>query len=268
MEKVDYRTPDLSIVIPSLQSGAYIEKCLKSIIDQKNFSTEIIIIDGGSTDRTKEILKQYSDYISYWVSEPDRGQSHALNKGISIATGTYVGWMNADDVYLDGAFAGLARALREHPGFDIYYANKKVVDSSGDIKRRVRYVRPVQPYIKFYSAYRGITFCNQAAFFRHDIFKKVGMLDEDFHFGMDVDFFYRCIDANLQFYYCNEFWGAWRDHDAAKTGTSGETHPRRMHEKDTFAEKHGLYRGALWPLMSLLAGAWRQVLLSIGQAQG
>ena len=107
-----------SIVIPSYNQGEFLERTLLSVINQ-GVETEIIVIDGGSTDNSVEIIKKYEDKIAYWVSERDRGQSHALNKGFAKATGDIFGWQNSDDIYMPGAFKKVLEVFEKFP--DIHH---------------------------------------------------------------------------------------------------------------------------------------------------
>jgi glycosyltransferase involved in cell wall biosynthesis len=123
----------LSVITPSYNTADFIEDALLSVSRQKGVPVEHIVIDGASTDNSLEIVKRYPK--AQWISEPDRGQSDAINKGFLRATGDLVGWLNADDYYLPGGLAAIARAAQEHPEADVIHGDCVFVDSAGKIVR-------------------------------------------------------------------------------------------------------------------------------------
>jgi len=105
--------PKVSIVMPSFNQVEFIERSILSVLSQTYPNVELIVIDGGSTDGSVEIIRQYKDRISFWISEPDRGQAHAINKGLAIAKGEWVGWQNSDDVYAENAINELIKCAKK-----------------------------------------------------------------------------------------------------------------------------------------------------------
>lgn len=209
------RLPKFSIVIPSFNQGKFIEETILSVLDQDYPEKELIVVDGGSTDETLDVIRKYEDRIAFWVSEKDRGQAHAVNKGFAAATGDVFGWQNSDDVYLPGAFRKAAEELAIRPEGEIFYGHIRYMDEAGRIMDENRAV----PVRLFNLLYDGSLVRNQAAFFRRSVWERTGGLDEDFRFCMDREFFLRSAHLGVAFRLVREFLGAFRVHPDAKTGT-------------------------------------------------
>jgi glycosyltransferase involved in cell wall biosynthesis len=173
--------PRLSIVTPSYSQGRFIEETIRSILLQGYPNLEYIIIDGGSTDNTVEIIRKYEPWLAYWVSEPDRGQSDAINKGLARASGEIAAWLNCDDIYLPRASLTVAKCLAEHPHAALLYGGALFVNDTGNRVQlgRVREFDPNRPC--------ETTISQPAAFFRRLAFWEVGGLDIDLHYRMDLD---------------------------------------------------------------------------------
>ena len=125
--------PKISIITPSFNQGQFIEETIRSVLLQGYSNLEYIIIDGGSTDDTLEIIEKYSDFITYWISEPDEGQSHAINKGLAKATGEVFNWLNSDDYYLPNALLSLGQYFADHKDTNIFCGQLKSENSSKKI---------------------------------------------------------------------------------------------------------------------------------------
>src|SRR5882672_3579012 len=125
--------PTISIVTPSYNQGSYLEKTILSVLDQEYPNIEYIVIDGGSTDNSVDIIKKYEKHLKYWVSEQDRGQSNAINKGFSHATGDLLAWLNSDDYYMPGALWTLATMAMANPEASAFVGTGRVVDETGNI---------------------------------------------------------------------------------------------------------------------------------------
>jgi glycosyltransferase involved in cell wall biosynthesis len=202
-----------SIVTPSFQQAAFIERTIQSVIGQNWPLTEHIVIDGGSTDGTQAILERHGSRIAYWESMPDRGQSHAVNKGVARATGDIVGWINSDDVYLPGAFSAVAEVFDSRPELDACYGGMICIDAND---RVIDAYWPPRPDVRITVAI-GLNVYGQALFVRRGTWEKLGGIDESFHMAMDYDFITRllleCRVARIE-----RYLGALRMHAATKTG--------------------------------------------------
>ena len=125
--------PKISIITPSFNQAHFLERTMLSVLSQNYPNLEYIIIDGGSTDGSVEIIKKYEDRLAHWVSEKDRGQSHALNKGFARATGDIIGWLNSDDLYCNDALMRVAKACLACPEDEAWYGGIYIADSEDRI---------------------------------------------------------------------------------------------------------------------------------------
>src|SRR5690242_3711403 len=123
--------PKISIITPSFNQAAYIEQTIKSVLDQDYPNLEYIVIDGGSSDGSVEIIRKYENRIAFWVSEPDNGQAHAINKGLARATGDIIAYLNSDDYYLQGALKQVADLSNRRSDLDLLHGRCRVVDQHG-----------------------------------------------------------------------------------------------------------------------------------------
>lgn len=181
--------PKISIVTPSFNQGKFIEETIRSVIFQNYPNLEYIIIDGGSTDNTLSIIKKYESYITYWVSEPDRGQSHAINKGIEKCTGEIFNWLNSDDWYLPNTFFNVVAAFIKDPSIQVVsgyehhiHIDGTVVEDKGTflektLEKTIECCQVTQP----------------STFFRAEVIKKVGLIPEDIHYIMDGEMWVRFL---------------------------------------------------------------------------
>ena len=203
--------PKFSIVTPSFNQAAFLERTILSVLNQNYPNLEYFIIDGGSTDGSVEIIKKYEKYLAYWVSEKDNGQAHAVNKGWALATGQWLGWQNSDDIYLPGAFHKVAVAAANIPDKDLIYGNIYHINQQDKIERDYRFSRTglKSPF------YEGpIAF--QATFFGKGLVDKCGFLDESLEFCMDVEYFRR-FAGTVKPLLIRDFLGAYRSHPQTKS---------------------------------------------------
>jgi glycosyltransferase involved in cell wall biosynthesis len=220
--QLNNKFPLISIVTPSLNQGAYIEENIKSVIDQKYPNFEHIIIDGGSTDGTIDILKKYKHLI--WVSEKDGGQSEAINKGFKKARGEIIGWLNSDDCYEPNAFNTIVNELNRDDGKFFVFGDCNVIDEKGN---RIGYCRGKLPdpdnLMKYWD--RDYTIPQPSVFFYRDVLQNIGYLDEGLHYAMDYDYWLR-ISKHYQFHYVNRPIAVMRIHDRAKSIPGDEVFER------------------------------------------
>lgn len=207
----EYGWPKISIVCPSYQQGRYIEETIRSVLLQNYPATEFIVVDGGSSDETTALLETYSPWIHHWQSGPDRGQSHALNKGFTIASGQVFGWINSDDYYLPGAFAAIGRAAGSSQAAMWFGDTAERDDEAPDLS-------PVrgQPVFAFQVAVGGRTLPSHATFWRREVHQP---LNESLRFIMDADLFKRMCASGTRPVHLAVAMAVARRHPAAKTST-------------------------------------------------
>ncbi len=173
--------------MPSYRHASFIRRSILSVLNQNLPGTELIVIDGGSTDGTAGILEEYRHDLAYCVSEPDRGQSDALNKGFRHVTGDIVGWLNSDDLYLPGAFRHAAELFHRHPEVQVVYGDWYTIDVHDRIRERFLSLSPSRRQL----ITEGF-FCNaQAMFWRRSLHEKLGEFDLRLHYTMDYDLMLR-----------------------------------------------------------------------------
>jgi glycosyltransferase involved in cell wall biosynthesis len=179
----DQNLPKISIITPSFNQGQYIEETILSVLNQGYPNLEYIIIDGGSTDNTVDIIKKYEPWITYWVSERDKGQSHAINKGLERATGVVFNWLNSDDYYLPNALLTVGKAFRDDTDLNVYCGRENHKSSTGydHITDGTTICESLEETIA--TAHNN----QPPTFFRLDVVKKLGGIKEELYFCMDAD---------------------------------------------------------------------------------
>jgi glycosyltransferase involved in cell wall biosynthesis len=178
--------PKISIVTPSYNQGRFLERTILSVLNQNYTNLEYIIIDGNSTDGSVGIIKKYEKYITYWVSEKDKGQSHAINKGLNVATGKYFGWLNSDDYLEPGVLAHIAMGF-EDEGVGTVCGKIKIIVENGDCIG-IRFNKK----ISFDELLNGTAQINQpGSFHRKALLNQYGYLDENLNYVMDYELWLR-----------------------------------------------------------------------------
>lgn len=199
----------ISIVTPSFNSAKFIEDCIQSVLTQNYPYIEHIVIDGGSTDGTIEILKKYTHLK--WISEPDEGQSYALNKGFKMASGDIIGWCNSDDIYLQSTFEKVINILDDDL-IDGVYSNLYFGDEKLNITRELKTHKPIKWLSLFHCFIPSATF-----FFKRRIVDSGIKIDNTKHITMDKDFFAKILFSGYNIIYINDFFSVFRWHSENKS---------------------------------------------------
>ncbi len=201
----------VSILMPSLNSCPFIEQALRSAVDQTRVPDEIVVQDGGSTDGTLEVLARFGPPVM-WISEPDRGQSAALNTALRRATGDVIGWLNADDLYAPTAVAMAVNILAEEPEAELVIGDFDLIDERGTAIRNFRSAAFNSEQVRR----RGAYLWSGATFMRRGLLDRVGEFDEELHYCMDLDYWLR-IPSAVRSKYVPVVLGQLRNHAAAKS---------------------------------------------------
>jgi glycosyltransferase involved in cell wall biosynthesis len=215
--------PAISIITPSCNQAAFIGEAVASVRQQRYPSCEHLVIDGASRDATVRILRELSaDGTATklrWISEPDRGQAHALNKGLVRARGDIVGWLNSDDRYRPGAFHAIAATFQQHPQIDVLYGDYTLMDAAGHVQR----VRREIEFSRFILLYHRILYIpTTATFFRRRIIDDGNLLNESLHYALDFEFFVRLSAQGYRFMHLRHVLADFRLHPDSKTCTAPE----------------------------------------------
>ncbi|MBI1912012.1 MAG: glycosyltransferase [Deltaproteobacteria bacterium] len=247
------KTKTVTVVTPSYNQGRFIEETIKSVISQEgNFYLEYLIMDGGSKDETVGIIKKYEDILKKgnwpvrckgidfkWVSEKDKGQADAVNKGFRAAKGEMLGWLNSDDTYINGAIAKALNYFTEHPDSMMVYGEAYKIKDTGEIIERY-YTEPFD----FKKLAEVCFICQPSVFLRKEVVEAVGLLDPELHYCMDYEYWIR-IAKKFKIGYLPEFLANTRIYLETKTMSKRlEVH----NEIVKTIKAHYGYVPALWKL--------------------
>lgn len=208
--------PKISIITPSYNQGQYLERTILSVLNQNYPNLEYIIIDGGSTDNSVEVIKKYESRISYWVSEKDGGQSEAINKGFKLVTGDIVAWINSDDWYEENVFHEIARHYKMNPkGIWVGNCTRHYVT-----RNKTWLLKPVIPTFTSLLRYWRNSFCpaQPSIFFPREALNAAGRLDESLHYAMDLDLWLK-MSRQFRFFYVNKNLSHYLIHEDSKSGS-------------------------------------------------
>lgn len=233
--------PRVSVVTPSYNQGPFIEETIRSVLLQGYPDLEYIVIDGGSTDKSVEIIKKYEPWLAYWTSEPDRGQSQAINKGLSRGKGQVVAYLNSDDIYLCGAMQQAVMYIMDQKEADIVYGDCRIIN---DESHTVSVWRS-RPFDLFVELCQDFIY-QPTVLMKRRVLEVVGCFDEELHYAMDVDYWLKAAMV-VKFAYLPVELAAFRMSEGSKTGTSPVPFAvERRRVLDKFFRSHVNSRVAQW----------------------
>lgn len=199
----------ISIITPSFNQGKYIDKTIRSVLEQDYSNFEYIIMDGGSTDGTIDVVKKYEQQLTFWKSEKDRGQVNAINKGIIQSTGEIIGWINSDDYYEEGALSLIANYFELHPEVDIVYGNSDIIDAKNN--KIGEYISESPSFRKW--AYKGQIYVSQPSLFlRRRVINALGLFDESLPVNFDHDYWFCALLNRLNMAHVDKTFSSLRWH--------------------------------------------------------
>jgi|SRR5208337_100833 len=223
--------PKISIVTPSYNHARYLEECLLSVKEQNYPKVEHVVVDDGSTDNSREILNRWASTPGWEhlrrSPEPHYGQGAALNKGLTMATGDIVGWLNSDDRYRPACFQTVADAFQAYPKADIIYGDYTWIDENGrmkQIRREIRFSRFVLSY------HRVLYVSSAAAFFRRRVFDEGNFIDLQFNYALDYEFFMRLARGGYRFKHISYLLADYRWHPLS-TSVTHTAEQRAEHDR-------------------------------------
>lgn len=214
----------IAVVTPSYNQGEFVERTIRSVLEQQYADLDYIVCDGASSDATGSVLDAYADQLRI-IREPDKGQADAVNKGILATTGEVIGWLNSDDVYCPGALATVATYFAEQPEVDVVYGDADLIDDTDDVIGRY-YTRPWD----FERLKKRPILCQPAVFFRRRMVDRFGLLDDQLDYTLDYEYWLRLAAGGARFAYLPITLAGARQHAATKTRNArirlhAELHP-------------------------------------------
>jgi glycosyltransferase involved in cell wall biosynthesis len=238
--------PRVSVITPSYNQGEFIEETIRSVLLQGYANLEYIIVDGGSTDATLDVIRKYGEFLSHWESRPDEGQADAINQGFARSTGEIMGWINSDDTYQPGAVAHMVQALLDHPACRLVHGEAWYINEKG---KRIGRIWPEKVFSRAYLLNRD-PIVQPTTFWWKDLWQQVGPLRNDLNWAFDWDWYIRA-NSRTRFLFVSRHIANYRAHRRSKTRTF--TGRRERHTELAYVTRH--HGGPLQPT-ALMYRVW------------
>lgn len=217
------KLPKISVITPSYNQGQYLEETILSVLNQNYPNLEYIVMDGGSTDNSVQIIKKYASKITHWQSKKDKGQADAINNGFAMATGDILCWLNSDDYYTEGTLDFIAHNLHSDSDEILFGEVNHFKESNGSYK-----MSNVKNKLDNYRLELYDYIIQPGSFWTRKVWEKIGQLDLNLHFVFDWDWFLKAKKANTKFSYSDRTMAVYRIHEAHKTGTGGDKRQKEI----------------------------------------
>ena len=251
--------PLVSIITPSFNQGAFIEEAINSVLAQDYPYVEYLVVDGGSTDGTLDILRRYEPHVR-WISEPDAGQADAINKGVRLTSGDILAWLNADDLYAPGALTRAVGELQAHPRAAFVYGQGEFIDRAGTT---IGLCTQVEPF-DLHRLIHHLDFVVQpATFFRRAPFMAVGGLDASLRYCLDYDLWIR-LALRYPVRYLPELLARVRVYPETKTASGGL---ERLNEIERMIRRYGRCRLPVLFYGEMIETCWRAGLRALASGE-
>lgn len=231
--------PRISVVVPSYNQVQYLQACLDSLYEQQYPGLELIVMDGGSSDGSRELLERQAGRFTHWQSEPDGGQPRALNLGFERASGHLFTWLNSDDILLPGALRHAARCFQQTPHADVMYGDQVDLNAAGEVVERFYH-----PAFSSSLAWWTVPYIPQpGTLFRAELWRRVEGVDPELQCMFDHDLWMRFMRQRARFVHVGRALAGFRRHSESKGGSWFETYSR---ERQKVAEQYASERGSPW----------------------
>jgi glycosyltransferase involved in cell wall biosynthesis len=222
--------PLVSVITPSFNQAPYLEAAMMSVLNQNYPAIEYLVVDGGSSDGSQEIIKSYADQLTWWVSEPDQGQADAINKGFKKAKGEIVAWLNSDDLYLPWTIHDAVQVFSKNPEAGMVYGDAVSADGTGRLLNELRFESwGLEDLLQFK------VICQPAVFMKRSVVEKVGYLDSSYHFFLDHQLWIR-LARTTNLVHQPRIWAVSRYHAEAKNVTMASQSGKEVYRILDWAE--------------------------------
>jgi glycosyltransferase involved in cell wall biosynthesis len=235
--KVTGLLPKISVVTPSYNQGDFLEETIRSVLLQNYPNLEYIIMDGGSTDNSVDVIRYYEPWLASWISQKDKGQANAINAGFSRSTGDLLCWLNSDDTFTPNALWWIAQAFNNHQDAQVVYGNSALIDQDSRLIRELHDV----PFNKWAYVMGGINLHQAAVSWRKDLFFQLGGLSEELVDAIDGDLFIRYAMSGARFVYIRKILAGFRKHPLSKTVLSNNHTREVMYAKRYYVKEPSIY---------------------------